>query len=424
MIFESADIQTMILLASKKDLANYTIDYRKIKTSQASFTDVINLLHQVNDDKNEIIAFDFKKVNWKDKTLNFSNNQVESILKNIQLKGNFFLDPKNEVATGIDVHQDFLSKASQQNLGLNYCVGEGIFNLSTQEKDSLNLSNQELRLLKPFYTTDELSRYYGNQSNKLWVIYTNSEFKDVSAMSTYPNLKRHLDRFESVITSDNKPYGLHRARNEDFFKGEKIISLRKCKSPTFTYADFDCYVSQTFFVIKTNRINQKYLTAILNSSVVTFWLRHKGKMQGDLFQVDKAPILEIPIPTAGEGDRAAIGRLVSYVLYLTEQLKDVPTIGKGLEQASADKVMTQYFEKIIDALVYELYLTEELHAKNKYFMRYLLAENLPDLEIIEGNKIVTLRQIFQKLFHKDYPIAKNLFFLDSVEEIRIIEGKK
>ena len=35
-------------------------------------------------------------------------------------------------------------------------------------------------------------------------------------MTPYPNLKAHLDKFIPVITSDNKPYGLHRAREEQF----------------------------------------------------------------------------------------------------------------------------------------------------------------------------------------------------------------
>ena len=40
----------------------------------------------------------------------------------------------------------------------------------------------------------------------------------------------------------------------------------------------------------------KFLTGLLNSNLVTFWLRHKGKMQGDNFQVDKEPLLNIPLP--------------------------------------------------------------------------------------------------------------------------------
>ncbi len=48
-------------------------------------------------------------------------------------------------------------------------------------------------------------------------------------------------------------------------------------------------------VIKSERINLKYLLGLLNSNLVAFWLRHKGKMQGNNFQVDKEPLLQIPL---------------------------------------------------------------------------------------------------------------------------------
>ena len=84
------------------------------------------------------------------------------------------------------------------------------------EYNALNLSSEEKELVKPFYTSTELHKYYGNERNKLWVIYSTSKFKNKSEMKPYPHLKAHLDRFTQVITSDNKPYGLHRAREEQF----------------------------------------------------------------------------------------------------------------------------------------------------------------------------------------------------------------
>ena len=140
-------------------------------------------------------------------------------------------------------------------------------------------------------------------------------------MKPYPNLKAHLDQFKKVITSDNKPYGLHRARDERFFKGEKIISVRKCGQPTFTHTVFDCYVSQTFNVIKTDRIDQKYLTALLNSKVVRYWLQHKGKMQGGQFQVDKEPLLAIPLVAPPSIEQQRIANLVDRILQATEKLQ-------------------------------------------------------------------------------------------------------
>ncbi|MBG7613195.1 type II restriction endonuclease, partial [Polaribacter sp. BAL334] len=177
-----------------------------------------------------------------------------------------------------------------------YSVGDGIFSLSEDEKNSLNLlAIEELEIIKPYFTSEQFSRYYATKENKLWLIYTDSKFRDPAEILPYPNIKNHLDKFQEVITSSNKPYGLHRARKEDFFIGEKIIVQRKCPNkPVFTYVDFDTYVSATFYVIKTKRLNQKYLVALLNSKLIEFWLKNKGKMQGNNFQLDKEPLVNIP----------------------------------------------------------------------------------------------------------------------------------
>jgi adenine-specific DNA-methyltransferase len=159
-------------------------------------------------------------------------------------------------------------------------------------------------------------------------------------MRPYPNIKAHLDKFRDVITSDNHPYGLHRSRDESFFRGAKIISLRKCVRPTFTYTEFDCYVSQTFYIIKTNRINLKYLTAILNSTLIECWLRNKGKMQGRLYQVDKEPLLAIPIFAGTPEQQRAIATQVDSILAAKQH------------NPEAD---TSALEREIDRLVYRLY---------------------------------------------------------------------
>jgi adenine-specific DNA-methyltransferase len=160
-------------------------------------------------------------------------------------------------------------------------------------------------------------------------------------MKIYPNLKKHLDKFRNIITSDNKPYGLHRSRDERFFRGEKIIALRKCVGkPSFSYSFFDSYVSATFYVIKTDRLDQKFLLGLLNSKLFEFWLRKKGKMQGDNFQIDKQPILEMPIYCPLDKSQLSLIELVDQIL---------------ISKKGNNKIDTIAFEKQIDNLVYKLY---------------------------------------------------------------------
>ena len=344
-IFESG-IQTMIMIFRKNaDTEGYPFDYRRLHGQELDMSDVMLLLNKQPNSKAEYLTPTLKRSEYTGKSLTFSNPEVESILEKIASKSNLRLNANKEVAQGIVYPQDKINKASSKTLGNNFKIGEGIFALSEEEKSEIPFTQNELSLIKPAYTTQELHRYYGNPANKEWVIYTDSSFKDEKKIEDYPNVKKHLDQFREVITSDNKPYGLHRARNPYFFQGEKIISVRKCAKPTFIYVDFDSYVSATFYVIKTVRTNQKYLAGLLNSRLIAFWLKHRGKMQGTNYQIDKQPLLAIPLISPSLDQQASVATLVDQIL--TAKHADPDADVSALENE-------------IDKLVYALYdLTDD-----------------------------------------------------------------
>lgn len=125
-------------------------------------------------------------------------------------------------------------------------------------------------------------------------------------------------------------------------------------------------------------------------------------------------VSQLPIAKTSPEQHAAISKLVDYILFLKSN---------SAETESRDQLMVSYFEQIIDALSYELYLPDEVHGAGREFFAPFVAENLPALAEIKGDKLSALRQIFERLFHKDHVIRQNIFFLDTIESIRIIEGK-
>ena len=340
-IFENAGIQTMVLVCLRNNSdASYNFDLRKLIGVDCAFKEVINLLTGIENPSCQYLSPTIHRKSIQNQTFVFSESKEEQLLLKISGKSNFHLDENREIATGIDVHQDFVNNSSKAILGYGFNIGDGIFIISTKEKKDLSFVPNELELIKPYYTTNELFKYFGNIKNSFWIIYTNSSFKYPKNILPFPNIKRHLDKFESVITSDNYPYGLHRSRNEFFFKGEKIISLRKCAEPTFTYTDFDCYVSQTYFVIKTNGLNSKYLTGLLNSKLIAFWLRRKGKMQGFQYQIDKEPLLSIPLIAPSHNIQKEIADIVDQIILMKQ---------------SDLNSETMILENKIDKWVYDLY---------------------------------------------------------------------
>ena len=350
-VFQTASIQTMIYIMQKMQINEpYSVEYSRLNNDRAELSEVLDFLAGNGEENITRFEAEIVKEACKDKYILFLNNKISAALDCIKERHNTTFE-SGEITTGIDVHQDFCNKTSALTLGDENLQGAGIFNLSMDEYNALNLSSEEKELVKPFYTSTELHKYYGNEKNKLWVIYTTSKFKNKNAMKPYPHLKAHLDRFTQVITSDNKPYGLHRAREEQFFRGEKIVSLRKTAEPCFTYTDFDCYVSQSYNAIKTKRFNLKFLTAVLNSNVIKFWLRYKGKMQGDNFQVDKEPLLGLPLIVPTEAEQTHLSALVDQMIAAQEQLDSaISDSDKKFLQQRVDVL-----DKQINAVAYGLY---------------------------------------------------------------------
>lgn len=226
-VFDSAGIQTMIYIMQGSDNnKNYNFNFSKVNDSKIKHEDAQLFLEKVADDKYEYFNSNINKEELINQPITFINGELNLIIEKIKNKENFNLESQ-EIASGIDLLQDFVNKKHKEVLE-NVEIGDGIFNLSQSEYDNLNFSINEKDLIKPFYTTSELQQYYGNPKNRLWIIYTDSSFKDAEKILPFPNIKGHLDKFLDVFTSVNKPYGLHRSRDEKYFKGEKIFSLRKC----------------------------------------------------------------------------------------------------------------------------------------------------------------------------------------------------
>jgi len=254
-----------------------------------------------------------------------------------------------EVGQGIVSPQEYVIE-KHLSLLQNARNGDGIFVLKPDEVENLKLSDREIKIIKPFYTTNQISRYYANSKNESFIIYANNEVN--KNIDKYPKIKEHLQKFASVITSDFAPFGLHRARDEKFFIGPSVFSIRKTERPQFSYVDFNCYVSQTYFIISTNRVNLKFLTGLFNSNLIYFWLKAKGKLQGNLLQVDKGPLMDIPICVGNETQQKQIVTFVDKMITLNKKLHETPENSNGRENIKSEIEKT---DKKIDEEVYKLY---------------------------------------------------------------------
>ena len=421
MMFDSASIQTMIMMFQKDKVTDdYTFDYRRLTAYKATEKEAIAILEPFYKtyEQSECYTPTIRRANFYGKNITFS--QSSNILGEISSLSNVIYLNDKEIAQGIVFPQDRLNKKNQQKLGSQFYINQGIFVLTSAELDTLALNQNELFLIKPYYTNENISRYSVQNCNRYWTIYTDSRYKDPNSLDCYPKIKQHLDRFVSVFTSDNKPYGLHRAREERFFVNNKVIAVRKCVGhPIFSYCDFECYLSQTFNMIQTDRVNLKYLTGLLNSKLIEFWLKNKGKMQGANYQLDKEPLQQIPIAVPAVNIQKLIATLVDYIILICST-KD------SLSELVSNETIASFFEKIIDGCVYELYFEEHMKEQEINIIDSALELIKPITHLSsDKEKADMILDVFMNIKKTDNSIRNrlDLFTLRSPEILKlIIEG--
>jgi hypothetical protein len=120
-----------------------------------------------------------------------------------------------------------------------------------------------------------------------------------------------------------------------------------------------------------------------------------------------------------ERQDALLSRLVSFLLCIHNNL--------GSEDRAMQPqtlLMAEYVERWVNALVYELFFPERLHSSDLYFFEITQRAQLNSLSgIEEGHQLRHLHSLFEELYTSSHPLRQALFSLDSVEEVRIIEGK-
>lgn len=338
MVFESASQQTMIfLIQNKKQDSEYKVFYKAVGNRSLNASELSQFLNG----NNIGIMYNAKYdpiVNSDGRTIQFLDTSITDITDKIKRAKCFYLE-NNEILNGIHPHHAGVTKKMLPMLP-NSNVGDGIFILSSKEVNDLNLDEKEKSLLHPYYDSKNISRYYFDPDFTKQIIYTTSDFKDVTLMNEYPKLKKHLDFYVDVITSDNRPYGLHRARKQEFFEEPTIVSLRKCSIPQFSYVAEPAYVTAEWYLIKTSKVSMKYLTCLLNSTLIKFWLLKMGKMQGSIYQVDKEPLVNIPILIPDKKTENILSECCDKIYKVKENDK------------SAD---ISEIEKMVDDVVYSAY---------------------------------------------------------------------
>ncbi|WP_208365263.1 class I SAM-dependent DNA methyltransferase [Helicobacter pylori] len=215
------------------------------------------------------------------------------------------------------------------------------------------------KLIKPILRGKDIKRYSYEWAD-LWLINTHNGYTSAQKskippidIEKYPATKAHLDsHYDTIATRSDQgdtPYHLRNcAYLEDFEKEKIVYPCIMAKEPCFVYEEKGFYAPAPANIITGDKIEIKYLTALLNSKCIYFAMRKfymGGGIEGEL----KTNNLEkIPIPKITKSNKPTADKITDGAEQILKS------------KAKDPKANTQRLEKEIDALVYQLYhLTDE-----------------------------------------------------------------
>ena len=366
-IFEKSSGRHMIFVISKKTNNIESKGYYKFKDINLNSISLSNILNKLSDKKIDMINIDNKLIYIDDNSIDFNINENISVIEKLKQNTFNFQSEKNyfEVSQGIVEAPAFIDNKVAKKFNMMDSLGKGVFVISIKELENLNLNECEKLFVKPYLRIKDVSRYYHSYKNYFIFYISNSDNKLIMKEPIkYKNIINHLSKYKRVITSSNKPFGIHRTRNKKYFINPKIIGGNMFNVPEFTYCENEIYVNFSFnIIIKINyKYSLKYILGILNSKLGNFWFNKFGKKRGINVDIGVHVLRNFPIHAIDFNNPEDVA-MHDEVVRLVERMMDLKLRYYETEDV---RLRTQLDHAIkatdeqIDNLVYKLYnLTEE-----------------------------------------------------------------
>ena len=203
-------------------------------------------------------------------------------------------------------------------------------------------------IIKPVLRGRDIQRYQAQWAG-LWMIATLPSLH--IDINNYPAVKRHLlsydkERLEQAgktLADGSKsrkktPHYWFELQDtcayHAQFKKEKLFWMHMSPRGRFAYSDSEIYSNQKAFLLTGHSL--KYLCAILNSILVTWFIRNTAVTTGmGLTQWDKFVVDRIAIPMATESEQQSFVHLVECIL---SAKSENPAADTGTEEAKIDRL--------------------------------------------------------------------------------------
>ena len=177
----------------------------------------------------------------------------------------------------------------------------------------------------------------------MWLIDTHNGYEDVPAIDVdkYPAVKSHLDNFyvrlERRYDKGRTPYNLRNCAYHANFEQPKLFWADMAKVGRFAFSERETYCNNKGYILTGESL--KYLCAVLNSSLITWWVANTAATTGmGLTEWTIVTVERLPIPKVS----------------IEKQKELVRSVGRILDGGNQD-IDTRELEGQIDRMVYSLY---------------------------------------------------------------------
>ena len=357
---------------------------------------------------------------------NFSLGARQVVFERIKQHKTTLQDITQKIFQGIATGADKIFVLDVHNQDSNYIYGYSVYldQIVTIEKS----------LTRPFLMGRDVHRYNEIHQQRVIVFPYDQQNKKIITSEIlsekYTHTWQYLNLVKSHLVAREQGrytttwWQFSRPQNLTEFEQIKIITPDLCARPEMTVdLQGSTYHTTTIHSIIFNAKapqNIYFLLGLLNSQVLRFFMTITGNEQrGGYHRYTPGYLKPFPIPEATPAQQERIATLVKYVLALKR--------AKALHDAKNREydIIGNFFERLIDGLVYELYMPEVFLEQPKLRISLgLQGVELPQTTSSDDGILGIVTPYYQLLSDRDHPVRHAEYYMNTLKEVRVLMGKE
>lgn len=224
------------------------------------------------------------------------------------------------------------------------------------------------------------------------------------------HLRSKMSQGEIVFIDEEKLFKIKKKLSKKFKEPKRIVLQgitgvnEKFRLKMMIISNAYCANSLNYLILKQN-LDKKYLLGLFNSRLLNFvFSKFSTNSNVNGYEIDNLPII------LNNKFINPISKSVEYTIFNNHSIK----IKKN--------TYSTYFEDLIDAMVYELYFSEEVKSAGAEVLEHLT--NMPELkdDWSDEKKLEVIDKVHKELSDPKHPVSIAMEKQKTVSEVRIIEG--